>query len=392
MIILLRLLRGYIVLAVSGSRPERFVNICVRNGVDVWGTTSHEGVIRCRVLAANFKTVCRLCRGRGLRVRILRKRGLPFFCFRNRRRVGLAVGAVCFLVIVNVLSMFVWNIDIYGQRTISESQAARVLEEVGVYEAMYGSVDSLKSVEIKAMRKLGNVSWMTVNIDGSSGEVNISESFEKGDIVDETSPQNIKSTCDARIIRVDAYSGSAAVKSGDAVLSGGLLISGVVESAEGAVSFVRADGVVWASTTHTETYTVPRKSNYLSYCDECEQRYSARLFGLVLPLTVSFADSDALSFYTEEKAAFRGSTASVSLITEKLYSYEYAEGEITEEESEQMYEVLRAVNELFTYGSRLITSAETEMEKTSDEYIYTVTYKCEEDIAAASPIYVSQGE
>ncbi len=390
MIFLLRLLRGYVVLVVSGSRPERFVNICVRNGVDVWGIRSREGIIYCRVFAVSFKTIRRLCRSRGFKVRVRRKVGLPFFCYRNRRRVGLLAGTACFLIIVNVLSLFVWNIDIYGQRTISDYQAARVMEEVGIYEGMYGGVGSLKSIEINAMRRFGGISWLTVNIDGTSGEVNISESYEKGDIVDETSPQNIKAACDAQIIRVDAYSGSAAVKSGDAVLSGGLLISGVLESEEGAVSFVRADGVVWAKTYHTETFAVPKQVSYLSYDEKCADRYSARLFGVTIPLTAAFTSGDTLSFYTEDKAQFHGSAASVSLITEKLYSYEYVWEEITMRDSERIYETLRAVKELFSCSTRLIDSADVQLTETADEYIYTVTYVCEEDIAESSPIYVER--
>lgn len=390
MVRLLRFLRGYVVFAVTGSYPEKFVNLCIYNGLNIWGVQSKEGTVYCRTLASNYSTIRRLSRSRSVKVRIKSKAGIPFILRKNRDRVGIPIGIVCFLIIFKLLSLFVWNIDIYGFDTISYTAAKDVLQRVGVYEGALNSYDSLKNIETKAMIEFGNVSWITVNIDGSRGDVKISEVIEEGEILDDSKPCNIKAETDGQIIRVDAYSGMSMVKSGDAVVKGNLLISGIVETELGGTHLEHSSGIVWAKTSRLEKITIPKLLNAVNCCGEEKDRYSLKLFNLVIPLSMrNLPDNgDCLSYIDETKACFRGERASVSLIKESIFPYERHTIEVDGNKAEKLFKTEMLLKELFSYNDKKIISRSIESSADNSNYIYSVNYECEEDIGEKSDILI----
>ncbi len=387
MIKLLRLLRGFAVVMVSGSFPEKFVNILTYHGINVWNVKSRDGVVYFRTIAANYKYIRKLSHRTNNKIRIVSKHGLPFFINRNKSRMGLAVGSICFILIFKVLSMFLWNIDIYGNNRISYNNAKKVMNDVGIYEGAFCSFPSLKNIQTDAMIKFGNVSWITVNIDGSKGDVNISEVTERDDIQNETH-YNIKAACDGQIIRIDTYSGSAAVNSGDAVAKGNLLISGFVESELGGTNLSTADGLVWAKTNYSDEFVFPKHTSITKYSPTPSNRISCRLFGIVIPLKLDYYDTskELLSFIAEQKASFQGETASVSLINENIYCLDNSNIDINEPNAQKLLKTEMLLNELFNYNNKKITGRTINYSADDKSYYYTVNYSCEEDIGVKSEI------
>lgn len=373
---------------ITGSYPEKFVNLCIYNGVNVWGVQSKEGTVYCRTLASNYSTIRRLSRRTSAKIRIKRKVGLPFILRKNRDRVGIPIGIMCFLIIFKVLSLFVWNIDIYGFDNMSYTDARDVLQRVGVYEGARNSYESLKNIETKAMIEFGNVSWITVNIDGSRGDVKISETIKEGEILDDSKPCNIKADADGQIIRVDAYSGMAVVKRGDAVVKGNLLISGVVETELGGTHLEHSSGVVWARTSRNEIITIPKQLNAVNCRQDAENRYSLKLFNLVIPVSLKTLPNNGnyLSYIDETKASFRGERASVSLVKESIFPYEMNKISIDSTKAENLFKTEMLLKELFSYNDKKIISRNIENSTDNENYIYYVNYECEEDIGEKSDI------
>ena len=387
MVKLLRFLRGYVVFMISGSCPEKFVNILTYNGVNVWGVKSRDGIVYCTTLAVNYRHIRRLSRRSSCRIRIKSKHGLPFFINRNKDRIGLPIGLVCFFTVFKLLSMFLWNIDIYGFNDISYNRAKSVMESVGIYEGVRNTFESLNNIQTKAMIEFENVSWITVNVDGSKGEVNISEITEKGEIKDDT-PYNIKADIDAQIIRVDAYTGSAVVKSGDAVAEGNLLISGFVETELGGTHLSTADGIVWAKTERAENFEIPKSYTTAAYNPQCSNRLSCRLFNIVIPLKFEYynPDDNYLSFISERKASFQDETASLSLINENIYFYNTNYVTVDKSLAENIFKSEMLLNELFNYGDKKIISRTIGSSADNENLNYIVKYNCEEDIGVKSEI------
>ncbi len=391
MVRLLRLLRGYVLFSISGSYPEKLVNKLILNGINIWGVKSKEGVVYCSSLAVYYKLIIKIAKRNNVKVKIIKKRGVPFFLNKNKKRIGLPIGFICFLLIFKILSLFIWNIDLYGYESISCNQAKKVMKDIGFYEGAYANFDSLNNLQTRAMIEFGNVSWITVNVDGSRGEVNISEVTPKGEIKEQT-PYNIKAAVDGQIIRVDAYSGVAAVKSGDAVAKGNLLISGFVETELSGTHLDTADGIVWARTERTESFSIPKSCQYTAYNPESQIRRSCRLFNAVIPLQAGFfkAEENKLSFISEKKLSFREETASISLINENVYFYNTNNIFIDKTSAEKIFNAKMMLGELFNYSDKKIISRTVGNSADENNYNYSVRYVCEEDIAEKSEILLDE--
>ncbi|MBQ2604638.1 MAG: sporulation protein YqfD [Clostridia bacterium] len=381
-----RFFKGYVTLKISGSMPERFVNVLTQNGVSVWGVKSIGGNVFCRTSAGNFKYIKKLVKHKSVRVHICEKYGLPFIVNRHKNRKGLLVGGVLFLAVFNVLSLFVWNIDVYGFENMSVWRAKNVMESVGVYEGVYNKFSSLRDVQNKALIAFGDVSWITVNIDGSSGEVNISETIKQGDV--QALPCNIVADCEAQIIRVDAQKGMAVVKSGDAVAKGNLLISGFVKTPLGSTVLDTAQGAVIAKTVRTQKIIIPKEYTYKSIYSDGIHRRNVRVYGLLIPLSFQSVgvNSDYLSFVDEERFVFREKKAAFSFVDEDIYYYGDKKVILTENAVSDYLNTELLLREVFEYGDKKIIGRNIKITAENDNYNCIAQYNCEEDIGVKKEI------
>lgn len=382
MVFLIRFFTGHVRFLITGSRAGSFVNDILRAGVNVWGIRAKDGGIVCCVSCGDYPLVQRLCRKTSQRVHIVSKHGLPFFINKNRRRGGLLVGAAMFAAVFYALSLFVWTVDICSFDTISQTSAREILRRVGIYEGVRGDFESLKRMQTTAMLEFGNLSWMTINADGSFGEVNATEKTLPE--TNDTAPRNMKASADGFILRCDAYSGAASVSAGDSVVRGDLLISGVVETELGGTHLARADGIVLAQTRHTERFVIAKKRR-AAVLSPSGERYGARLFGRFIPLTLCPAPKEHITTRAEKQAEFRGQRASASLVTERIYGYTVAQRSVDRDKAFLNERLLR---ELFCYGDKTITDRSVTFSENDDHYTYVVDYICEENIAQPAKILV----
>lgn len=390
MIAILRFLSGYVIFRISGSRPGTLINELLRKGIKVWGIRGNSGEICARVSCTDYPTVQQITRTGSRRVHIIKKRGVPFIIHKNRRRKGLIVGAALFLAIFKTLSLFIWTVDICEFQTISQTAAREILNRVGIYEGVRGDFESLKRMQTSALIEFGNLSWITINADGSRGEVGATEKqrVETSD----TAPRNIKASADGQVVRADAYNGTAVVAQGDAVRKGDLLISGVVESMTGSSRFERADGIVLAKTRYHEIIEIPNEIITFVPEQKLQDRYSTRLFGILIPLTITqnnSSDNIPLVFRSENQVRFRGERASASLLTERIYDYKIEKRSISIEKAEKLFTERRLIKELFCYNNKEITERSINVFRNDSAYCFEIEYNCIEDIAKGERILLS---
>ena len=383
---IIRFLKGCITIEISGSMPERFVNVLIHNGVNVWGVKSIGGNVYCRTSAANFKYIKMLVKNKSVRVHIKEKFGLPFIINKHKNRKGLLVGAVLFVAVFKLLSCFVWNIDYYGFDNMSAEQVKDVMQSVGVYEGAYNKLGSLSEIRNKALIAFGNASWITVNVDGTSGEVNITETI-KADTKGDTA-YNIVADCDAQIIRVDAQRGMAVVKSGDAVAKGNLLISGIIETPLGSTVLDTAQGAVIAKTVRKQEIVVPKQYVYKSIDTSGIQRKSVKVFGQLIPLSFRNVgvNRQYLSFIDEQRFTFHKNKAALSVLNEDIYYYSDKKIILTENTVKDYINTELLLREVFEYGDKKIIGSNVNITAENDHYYCTAKYDCEEDISVKKEI------
>ena len=78
---------GYVNIFVEGYFIEKFINICRQNGIFLWGIKREKAsIMHTNISIKDFKKIKRITKQINCRVHIERKKGLPFFLDRYKKR------------------------------------------------------------------------------------------------------------------------------------------------------------------------------------------------------------------------------------------------------------------------------------------------------------------
>ncbi len=248
---LLRFIFGYVSFNAKGGFPERFINLCRQSRIALWDLKSENSVITAKTDASGYKRIRNAARKSGMRVKISKKHGLPFFLNRHSRRIGVLAGMMICATLLMLLSTRIWRIEVIGNNRISTEEILGVFEELGVSAGVpVSSVDEW-TVEQAAIKKLPDISWVNINLMGSSAQIEIREVIEQKKVDNSQTPANIVAAKDGQIVYLRPFKGTQEKKIGTGVVKGDLLISGFIEYIDLSTSICRADGYVVARTEYT---------------------------------------------------------------------------------------------------------------------------------------------
>ena len=286
----LRWLSGWVRVSVSGRYPERFLNLCAHRGIPVWHFARHKERIECSLFARDYKRLRALRRGCGVTLRLRRKRGLPFLCRRYRHRWGLLVGAALFSAFLAVMPRFVWSIEIRPRGNVDVAAVRQALGDLGLTVGTPLRDLDGGNLRLKLALAVPSVSWAAVNDDGTAVTVEVRGVEEKQAPAEGYA--NLVATREGQITALYVRSGSAAVRVGDAVTAGQLLVSGTEVYADGRTVFRRSEGKVVAETTRQVAVSVPLTRTERVPCGAPVRRRVVSVFGLTLPLYVGGMSGD----------------------------------------------------------------------------------------------------
>lgn len=291
---LFRFLTGYILFSGSGGFPERFLNLCSQNGISIWDAKSTDGALQAKTNLAGYKKIRLPAKRSGMKIRMVRKYGLPFLLQPYRKRKGILVGILLSAAVLTLLNATVWTISVEGNENFTEEQILDLAESYGIRP---GALK--KNIDIKAIREnikstVDGINWFSINMNGCHVSLRVSETQGENEIIDRQTPCNIVSDVDGEVLKLDAYEGTAALQPGSAVTKGDLLIGGVIEKSDGSASFVHARGTAIIRTNRTTTSEIP----YELPCAVIQQediRRSVMLFGIEIPLGLAPAGNTVRS-------------------------------------------------------------------------------------------------
>lgn len=272
---LLHYLRGFLVLRLDGPYIERFINLCVRQGIYL-RSIRKEGADRAtaHISVPGFFRIREAARKTKTRIRILRKRGLPMFLHRHRRRGAFVGGMLLFVLIIALLSSFVWAIEIDGTEKIDKNMVRNALKSCGLDVGVLKYTLKASAVQADMLREMPELSWLWVEVKGTRAFVHVREKTPVPEIVPAGRPANIVAKRDGVIVSCTATRGTALVQEGDTVQKGSLLISGTVETKYGGTLLVHAEGSVRAKTWQTKSGTFPLAKRTEVDNGQVKNRYS----------------------------------------------------------------------------------------------------------------------
>lgn len=255
---LIRFLSGYVVFSATGGFPERFINLCRLNKINLWELRSSGSVIYACTDCGEYKRIRHCARKSGMKIKIQRKCGLPFFLNRHSRRAGVLSGIFICVAIVCILSTRIWSVEVTGNVNVPSETIIGTFEKLGVRKGVSENKIDITKAEIKALQEIDELSWVNINFEGSTAVIEVREREEVPEDSDET-PSEIVAARDGQIMILRPFNGTQVQKIGNGVLKGDLLISGIEENKDLTVSFCRARGYVVARTERRLECSVNRK-------------------------------------------------------------------------------------------------------------------------------------
>ena len=256
-------LSGYLYIEMTGFTPERFFNMCSAHEIEIWNIQYTGHSCRFYMTVKGFRQIKPIVRKSKVRLRILKKFGLPFFLYRNRKRKYYAAGLTSFFVILYLLSLFVWDIEFEGNRLYTYDTLLKFCESEEIRYGMKKSVIDCDSLEEAIRTQFPEITWVSARVSGTRLLVKIKENEVLSKIpVKDESPCDIVAAKDGVITSMIVRQGVPMVSVGDTVEKGQVLVSGTLEIIGDSeevmnVHYVHSDADITARTEYCVTRQIP---------------------------------------------------------------------------------------------------------------------------------------
>lgn len=369
-------LKGYISIIIEGLFPERFINLCTKNKISLWNIRRKtETEITADMGTKDFKKLRKISRNSRCKVRISKKCGLPFFLHKHRRRKALVLGFAIFFALFWGLTQFVWIIDITGNEKIEDNVILEYARKGGLKTGMLSVTVDSKKVQNYIMTNMEEISFVSVNRTGTTVQIDVREREEQREHFDKNTPSNIVAAQSGVIESVLVQSGTAAVKKGDIVYKGQLLVSGAADNTYLGIKYSNSDAEIKARVWHEKTVDLPYYIEEKVPTGEEKSKRKLKFFdfsvNLYIKSKILFEKYDILS-YTNYISLGKGKILPIGVETTSYKEYEIKRIELIEEETKKV--LLDELNELYKDSEIISRTFEIKDNK------MTVVFECIEEI------------
>ncbi len=297
--------RGYVIIRVEGFSKERFLNLVANKNLYVWDIEQKHNFLYMKVSIKGYKELKPLWKKANVKVKIVKKIGVPFFTYKHRRRKIIYGGVVFFVLTLYLLSSFVWKIDIKGNERVSTEEVVQFLEENNLKIGTYKHSISPINVENILLQNFDDFSWVSLRKKGTTVEIEIAENIEKKDLIDRNTPCDIIASTDGIIDSIATSEGDAVVGIGDVVKKGDILVKSEVYLREDEFgkhyAYVHAEADIVAKTYVPVEFTVEKTVKVPKYTGNNHKTYTLSVFGENINLSLFNKKFKSSLEYTDMK-------------------------------------------------------------------------------------------
>lgn len=279
-----RYIRGYVRFCVQGVFVERFLNLVARDRIPIWSGRKRGDTFTGCTTAKSYSKLRRHAKKTGVRMRIVGKQGAPFERRKYKKRGGLLIGLALFVAFIVGMSQFIWRIEVHGNKEVEDSEVITMLAKIGIAPGTLRASIDVRDAEHRALLALHEMSWVALNIDGSTIYVEVNESTPPPKMVDPNDPCNVVASRSGQILSMNVYTGQELVQIGDTVLEGDIIVSGITQDKRGQSLFKHAKADVIAQVQHEVIVKEPLNQTVFKETGEIRKRGYLGMFGLELPL------------------------------------------------------------------------------------------------------------
>ncbi len=245
MINVLGYVKGTLRVKLTGTSPERFINLCSKSQIVLWDIVQVIDVFYLNISLENFYRIKPLLRKTGTRVIILERSGLPFFVDKMKKRKAFLVGLLLCVGFWFLSGLFIWRIEYSGNYTVTGDMLEKALKQQGIAIGRLKSQVDLLEANTRIRQEFQEITWIGMGFQGTTLQVNIKEKkqeIQQGEIVIQDYENRLPSTweegevihesifapVEGTILSIIVRSGIPKVKKGDTVTRDQVLVEGLV--------------------------------------------------------------------------------------------------------------------------------------------------------------------
>ena len=240
----------------KGLNLERFINLMQKENVPLYKVQRKDNrTLQAACCERDMAKVMQLAEEKGWRFAMGRRMGLGRVLEGIRARPGILIGAALAMAMLLVALRFVWVVRIQGAGPY-QADIAAYLKENGVGPGTPIARIDAKEWENRLTLRYPRMAWFHVYVSGMTLVVDCTQGRPAPE--EKTlGPGDLIARCDGIVTEIRVYAGTAAVKPGDVVRRGQVLIRGQVRGRDEAAVPVRARGEVLARCWHTAVVETP---------------------------------------------------------------------------------------------------------------------------------------
>ena len=300
--ILLSYLIGYITITVEGYYIERFINICRNKKIPIWNLRREKNVrLTLNIGINDFKEITRIGKKTKCKVKIVRKRGLPFIFNKYKKRKIFVGFLFIFIALLIISSNFIWNIEIQIENDQQVENIYQDLIEAGLEVGKQKRKINTKEIINQIRLKRSDIAWIGIEMKGTNAIVKVVKAESKPKIIDDEDYCNIVSDKRGIITKISAQNGTLAVKVGDTVDVGTVLINGWMEGKYTGIRYVHAKGDIEAKVWYTKSKKIMYNTTERKKTGEQENKYKIKINNFEINLSKRVSKFQIYDTIDEEK-------------------------------------------------------------------------------------------
>ncbi|CAG7619961.1 sporulation protein YqfD [Paenibacillus allorhizosphaerae] len=266
-------LRGFVAIEVKGARLETLLNLMTEKRMSVWDIRySGEQRAELCISISDFFALRPLLKQTGSRTRIKARYGLPFWLGQIAKRKFFAIGIVCFIIGIYLLSSVVWQVRVEGNELLATEQILQAAKQEGVYKLQWKfRLKDPDELSRQLQSRLPKTAWVGVEVRGTNVIIKVVEATvpDKPPLMN---PRHLVASKSAMVTEIFAEKGRPVVKTNAYVRKGDILISGILGdevNKQTVVASGHVKGLVW----YKPTVEVPLSLQYKTYTGESRKRF-----------------------------------------------------------------------------------------------------------------------
>ncbi len=271
-------LRGFLqgVLDVRATGPvEVFLSHAAKEGLFLSLPTRLDDLtLQFSVSPKTYKSLRSPARRAGVRLHLLRKRGLPFLLRPIRHRFGLWSGLFTALLFLFLSTAFLWTVEIEGVTPATAAKIRETLSEHGLRPGVLQNRQDAEHLRRMLLMEIDCLDFAAVNLYGSRAVVVATEAdpIPESEYPEIAMPADLVAGKDGYLLETRIHRGEQLIFPGAAVRAGEIiashLVHGIVPGTKehsGVVRHEHAHGVVLARTYGRVTMVMPKETLQKEY-------------------------------------------------------------------------------------------------------------------------------